>query len=90
MTLYSFKASKNTRRFRKNQRVWVRAGFANHSCIRFKYRGSGRYVNGVIDNYSKVITAFEKFEVDEEFYNRVKGNDKDITDKNLDRFIKHT
>ena len=79
-----FKAQKQTKRFRKNQKVWVTADFGNHAYIRFKWRGSGRYVNGVIDKWNwtseggwnKVIGAdgFKDIEVDDEFAKRIGVN----------------
>lgn len=85
--LYSFKATKNTKRFKKGQRVWIRGGCANHSYIRFRYRASGRYVNGIIDNDSKSIGSFDKFEVAKEFYMRIKGHWKDYNDRHLERLM---
>lgn len=48
MILKMFKAKKQTKRFRKNQRVWVVLDCANHAYIKFKWQGKGRYVNGII------------------------------------------
>lgn len=81
MLVKMFKAKKQTKRFRKNQKVWVIHDFGNHAYIRFKWRGNGRYVNGVIDkwnwtkkaNYNTVIgeNGFKEIEVSDEFGNRL-------------------
>lgn len=52
-----FKAKKQTKRFNKNQKVWVVYDFGNHASIRFKYRGYGRYVNGIIDKWNWTAKA---------------------------------
>ena len=74
MYLYYFKAAKNTKRFRQNQKVWIRSARGNHLIIRFKYKGCSRYVNGVIDLYSSVIDSFKKIEVEDSFFKRIKGD----------------
>lgn len=80
MKILMFRAKKKTNRFNLNQRVFVSVDFANHAKIRFKYRGSGRYVNGVIPKFigpkwNKVIgdEGFKEIEVDESFGNRILG-----------------
>ncbi len=74
-----FKAKIDTRRFRRNQKVWVVCNLANHIHIRFKWKGKGRYVSGIIrkfdskyDNYSNVIgnDGIKKIEVSKEFAKR--------------------
>lgn len=50
--LYVFKAKEQTRRFRKNQKVFITALFTKHARIRYKWRGSGRWVSGVINKSS--------------------------------------
>lgn len=63
-----FRASKDTHRFRKNQRVWVAMNFANHLWIYFKWRGKGRYVKGVIDKFDGGgISEIRKIVVDKPF-----------------------
>ena len=52
-----FKAAKRTNRFNKNQKVWIEWEFGNHLHIRFKWRGNGRYVSGVIDRHNAYCTA---------------------------------
>lgn len=59
VTVMMFKAQRQTNRFRKNQKVWVRRRFGNHLEIRFKYRGKGRYVNGVISRFPDDAPAVE-------------------------------
>jgi hypothetical protein len=47
-----FKAQKQTKRFRKNQTVWVIADFANHAIIWHKWQGIGRYVMATIAKFA--------------------------------------
>ena len=80
-----FKAKKKTSRFNENQLVWVTHDFANHAYIRFKWRGKGRYVNGVIDkwnctkraNWNTVIgeDGFREIEVCDQFAKRMSMNE---------------
>ena len=51
MLVKMFRAKKQTKRFKKNQKIWVIYDSANHAFIRFKWRGNGRYVNRVIDKW---------------------------------------
>lgn len=81
MLIKMFKAQKQTKRFRKNQKVWVVLDCANHAYIRFKWRGSGRYVNGVIDKWNSTQKAnwntaigeggFKEIEISDDFGNRL-------------------
>lgn len=78
MLIKMFKAQRQSNRFRKNQKVWVTVDFANHAFIRFKWRGNGRYVNGVIPKFigqqwNKDIgeDGFKEIEVDDEFAKRL-------------------
>lgn len=66
-----FKATKKTKRFNLNQKVWVSLECANHLYVRFKYRGKGRYVNGVVDKFSKCVGDIKTIEVSKLFCNRV-------------------
>lgn len=57
-----FKAQKDTNRFRKNQKVWIKDEYANYLSIRYRYRGRGRYVSGFMakwassyDGWSSII-----------------------------------
>ena len=52
VTVQMFKAQRSTKRFRKNQKVWIKMAHGNHLSIHFKWRGKGRYVNGIIDKHS--------------------------------------
>lgn len=72
-TVRYFKAQKETHRFNKNQRVWIRAKFANHSLVWFKWRGKGRFVNGVIDNFAPYVGEIKTIEMDEDFAKRIHG-----------------
>ena len=80
--LLCFKAQKSNNRFKKNQKVWVTMDGANSAYIRFKWRGTGRYVNGVINKwddslkpikYNAIIgeDGFKEIGVDEDFANRI-------------------
>lgn len=81
MLMKMFKAQKQTKRFKKNQKIWVTYEFSNHAYIRFKWRGSGRYVSGVISkwnwtkkaNWNTVIgeDGFKEIEVSNDFGNRL-------------------
>lgn len=73
MFLRFFKAQKQTKRFRKNQKVWVVHDFSNHLHIRFKWRGKGRYVIGIISKDSQVIGEMREIEVANDFGCRVLG-----------------
>lgn len=53
MEIEMFKAQKQTKRFRKNQKVFVALHQANFLYIVFRYRGKGRYVKGIIDLWAK-------------------------------------
>lgn len=68
-----FKAARETNRFNKNQKVWIRLQCANHSIIWFKWRGAGRYVKGVISNEDKSIGEIETISVPDDFADRIKG-----------------
>lgn len=82
MKILFFKAQKNNNRFKKNQKVWVTMNGANNAHIRFKFRGTGRYVNGVINKWDDSLKpikwntvigegGFKEIEVEEEFANRI-------------------
>ena len=71
--VYYFNAQKNTNRFNKNQKVWISHLFAHHMYIWFKWRGNGRYVNGIIDRYSKAVGEIKQVDVNETFAKRVWG-----------------
>jgi hypothetical protein len=66
-----FKAKKQTKRFRKNQKVWVTKSFANYAYIRFKWRGNGRYVNGVIDKWNWSAKANFNTSIGEEGFKEI-------------------
>ena len=69
--LQLFKAQKSTRRFNKNQNVFVSLLCANHIYIYFKYRGSGRYVRGIIDRFSPIVGDIKTIEIDDGFSKRI-------------------
>ena len=72
-----FKAQRQTHRFRKNQKVWIRLEFANDLWIRFRWRGSGRYVDGVIDKFAKEVGELKEIDVDEAFAKRIMHDEED-------------
>lgn len=70
-TISYFKTTKKTKRFNKNQNVWIRFSYSNHLHIYYKYRGKGRYVNGIIDRFSKTINEIKTINISDEFYNKI-------------------
>ncbi len=70
-TVKYFKATKKTKRFNANQKVWIIFDCANHLCVRFKYRGKGRYVNGIADKFAKYVGEIKTIKVSKEFVNRL-------------------
>ena len=83
MIIKIFKAQKQTKRFNKNQKVWITKEFENHLYVRFKYRGKGRYVNGILDKFNKVgdnyndiigKDGFKEIDISENFYNNIMNN----------------
>lgn len=70
-----FKATKNTKRFNSNQKVWITLECANHLYVRFKYRGKGRYVNGVVDKFAKYVGEIKSIEVSKDFVSRLGVSD---------------
>lgn len=75
-----FRAIKQTHRFNKNQKVWIRCGYGNHMHVWFKWRGKGRYVSGVIDRFAKCVGEIKKIPVDEAFANRIEGDYRELND----------
>lgn len=71
MKIKAFRATRKTNRFNKNQRVWVVVNGANMLKIVFKYRGSGRYVNGVVDKFASCVGELTEIEVAEDFAKRL-------------------
>lgn len=71
-----FRAVKATHRFNENQKVWIRVRYANHLYIWHKWRGSGRYVAGVIDRFAKAVGELKTIEVDDDFADRIEGKDR--------------
>ena len=68
-----FKAQKQTRRFNKNQRVWIVKEYGNFCIIKFRYRGRGRYVSGILNKENQTVAnvTFKEIEVHEDFYNKI-------------------
>lgn len=48
-----FRAKKSNRRFRLNQKVWISTEQANHLCVKFRWRGKGRYVTGIMPKWDR-------------------------------------
>ena len=71
MKVQYFKAQKQTRRFKKNQKVWIELHCANHLYIWFKWRGRGRYVSGVVDKFAKCVGEIKEIEVNDDFAKRI-------------------
>ena len=72
-TISYFKALKETRRFRKNQKVWIVHEYGNFCIIKFRYRGSGRYVSGILNKENQTVAnaTFKEITVHEDFYNKI-------------------
>jgi hypothetical protein len=66
-----FRATKDTKRFKKNQKVWIVAEGANHCYIKYKYRGKGRYVNGEISTNAKCFGEIKTIDVVKSFADRL-------------------
>ena len=52
-----FKALKNTKRFRKNQKVWVCIRDANYLEVYSKWRGKGRYNYSTLDRWDSGVVG---------------------------------
>lgn len=70
-----FRAQTRTRRFRKNQKVWVREEHGNHLSVWFRWKGSGRYVQGTIDKFHNTVglLPLKEFTVSNEFAQNIRG-----------------
>lgn len=75
-----FKVRQNTKKFKKNQKVWVTRECANHLYIVFRWRGKGRWVSSIISKYDSSYTnlnsaignnGIKEMEVTNDFYDRV-------------------
>ena len=66
-----FKSTKQTNRFNKNQKVWIRSSLGNHFVVWFRYRGRGRFVSGICDKSALYVGEIHTIEVDEHFANRI-------------------
>ena len=73
MKIEYFRSKKKTNRFNANQKVWIRLECDNHLYVWFKWRGSGRYVSGVLDKFANCVGEIKEIEVDESFARRVYG-----------------
>lgn len=68
-----FISQKESRRFKKGQKIWIRNNCTNYLDIWFKWRKKGRYVQGRIDKLSPCVGTIRSIEVNEKLFNRVKG-----------------
>ena len=75
MEIQYFKATKQTRRFNENQKVWISWRHANHLDIYYKWRGKHRYCRGTIDRWSKPVGELKTIEVDDAFARRIIGRE---------------
>lgn len=67
-----FKSLKDTKRFRKNQKVWICIRQANHLEIYSKWRGKGRYTYSTLDRWdSSIVGELKEIEVTDKFYKKV-------------------
>jgi hypothetical protein len=66
-----FKSTRDTKRFKTNQKVWIVHDFGNHISVRFKWRGSGRYVSGVCDKHAPCVGEIKEIDVDDDFIARL-------------------
>jgi len=71
MKIKMFKTTKETKRFSKNQKVFITK--VDDACfhIKFKYRGKNRYVKGTIGKHHKAIGEIKEIDIDEDFYKRL-------------------
>jgi len=76
MKVKYFKATKQTHRFRENQKVWVRYEHANHTDIFYKFRGNGRWVCGVCDRWAVFIGDIKEIDVEDSFADKIHGDHK--------------
>ena len=75
MIVQMFRAQVRTRRFRKNQKVWVRLREQNHLIIWFRWRGRGTYVRGVIERTHDAVGALQDIDVNCDFARQIHGWD---------------
>ena len=82
MKVKYFKAKKNTKRFKKGQKVWIRHEYANHLQVFSKWLGSGRYTESTLDkwdwsskkiNWNELIgdDGLSEMEVDDKFGKKI-------------------
>jgi hypothetical protein len=76
-----FIATKESKRFKKGQKVWIRYNYGNHLDIWFRWRKKGRYIQGTIDKLSPCVGKIQSIEVNDFLANRVKGDDYTINHK---------
>jgi len=75
-TVHLFKAQRQTRRFRRNQKVWVGSIEQDHLRIWFRWRGKGTYVRGIIGRFDrKEVGPLIEVDVTEEFAMQMRGWD---------------
>lgn len=77
-TVEYFKAARRTNRFNANQKVWIRLNSQNHLWIRFKWRGRGRWVNGIVGKNNPSVGEIRQIEVDDDFALRIKHDVQEV------------
>lgn len=72
-TVSYFKATKQTPRFNKNQKVWISLDMPNCMYVYYRYRGKGRYVTGMCNKDAKYIGEIKTIEVSDSFAARIES-----------------
>lgn len=67
VSVQMFKAARDGKKIRANQKIWIVHNYANHLELRFKYRGSGRYINYRCDKQATFVSDIRVIEVSGEF-----------------------
>lgn len=84
-----FKAQKKTIRFNKNQKVWVVCDYGNYATIKYKYRGHGRYINGVIAKWNMTSKANFNTIIGEEGFKEITVSKSFAKSLGIVGYIKH-
>ena len=66
-----FKSTKESNRYKKGQKIWIRLNCANHLYTYHKWKGFGRYTEGVIDKFSPLVGSIETIIVSKYFANKI-------------------
>ena len=65
-----FRAARDSHRWRANQKVWIELLCANHMYVRFRWRGRGRYVRGIVDRFTCAVGEIKTIGIDRDFAER--------------------